>query len=69
MTQGELEAAADRGALAAIADRCGEHAGAVELLGRSLTIRRRVLGDGYVAVQRTAAVLARALRDCEDRTS
>jgi tetratricopeptide repeat protein len=111
MTQGELEAAADRGALAAIleargrdhearavllevlatlervlgaehydvapilerlaaiADRCGDHAGAVELLGRSLTIRRRVLGDGYVAVQRTAAVLARALRDCEDRTS
>jgi hypothetical protein len=109
MTAGELEAAADRGALAAIleargrdreawaaltevlailervlgaehydvapvldrlasiADRRGDRAGAAELLTRSLTIRRRVLGAEHAEVQRTAAALARARRECEDR--
>ena len=54
--------------LASIADRCGDRAGAAELVARSLKIRRRVLGDGHAAVQRTAAVLARTRQDCEDRS-
>src|SRR5262245_56522964 len=53
--------------LASLADRRGDRAGAVDLLTRSLTIRRRVLGAGHAEVRRTAAALARARRDCEDR--
>ena len=53
--------------LASIADRCDDPAGAVELLTRSLTIRRLLLGAEHAEVQRTAAALARTRRECEDR--
>jgi hypothetical protein len=53
--------------LASIASRCGDRAGAAELLARSLTIRRRVLGDEHADIQRTAAALARTQQECEDR--
>jgi hypothetical protein len=109
MTRDELEAAADRGALAAIleargrdreacaillealagvervlgpehydvvpildrlatlADRGGDPATAADLLARSLAIRRSVLGGEHADVRRTAEMLARVRRDCEDR--
>jgi hypothetical protein len=53
--------------LASIADRRGDPAGAADLLTRSLTIRRKLLGAEHAEVQRTAAALARARRECEDR--
>jgi hypothetical protein len=53
--------------LASIANRRGDPTGAAELLTRSLTIRRRVLGAGHAEVHRTAAALARTRRECEDR--
>jgi len=53
--------------LASIAERRGDRDGAAELLTRSLTIRRRLLGAEHEEVQRTAAALARAQRECEDR--
>jgi hypothetical protein len=53
--------------LASIADRRGDGPAAAELLARSLTIRRRLLGAEHAEVWRTAAALARARRECEDR--
>ena len=53
--------------LASIAECRGDRDGAAELLTRSLTIRRRLLGAEHEEVQRTAAALARARRECEDR--
>ena len=54
--------------LASIAGRCGDRAGAADLLARALTIRRRVLGDEHPDVRGTAAALARTRQDCEDRS-
>jgi hypothetical protein len=53
--------------LASIANRRGDGVAAADLLTRSLTIRRRVLGAEHAEVQHTAAALARARRECEDR--
>jgi hypothetical protein len=53
--------------LAVLAERRGDRADAVDLLTRSLTIRRKLLGAEHAEVQRTAAALARARRECEDR--
>lgn len=49
--------------LASIAARRGDRAGAAELLTRSLTIKRKLLGAEHAEVGRTAAALARTWRE------